>query len=156
MDRKWRLYLDTSVFGGCFDTVQGWAEDSRRVIDSFLQKRAVLLSSELLEREIVSAPPAVRGVFLSIPNTAVEKVRISEEVDELAHAYVRAGVIGRRWLEDCQHVAVATVARADAIVSWNFKHIVRLDRIKGYNQVNMLSGYGLITVVSPKEVNFDE
>ena len=31
-----------------------------------------------------------------------------------------------------------------------------LDRIKGYNQVNVLSGYGMITVVSPKEVNFDE
>jgi hypothetical protein len=156
MIRKWRLYLDTSVFGGCFDTAQGWAEDSRRVIDSFLQGQAVLLSSELLEQEIVSAPPAVREVLLSIPKAAVESVSISAEVDNLAHAYVRAGVIGKRWLEDCQHVAMATVARADAIVSWNFKHIVRLDRIKGYNQVNVLSGYGMITVVSPKEVDFDE
>jgi predicted nucleic acid-binding protein len=156
MNRKWRLYLDTSVFGGCFDTVQGWAEDSRRVIDSFLHGQAVLLSSELLEQEIVSAPASVRDVFLSIPNAAVEKVYMSAEMDDLAHAYVRAGVIGKRWLEDCQHVAAATVARADAIVSWNFKHIVRLNRIKGYNQVNVLSGYGQITVVSPKEVNFDE
>jgi hypothetical protein len=133
MNRKWRLYLDTSVFGGCFDSVQGWADDSRRVIDSFLQGHAVLLSSEVLEQELASAPPTVREVFLSIPKAAVEKVGISAEVDELAHAYVRAGVIGKRWLEDCQHVAVATVARADAIVSWNFKHIVRLNRIKGYN-----------------------
>ena len=156
MNRKWRLYLDTSVFGGCFDTTQGWAEDSRRVVASFLQGRAVLLSSELLEREIVSAPAAVRDLFLSIPNAAVQKVSISAEVDDLAHAYVRAGVIGKRWLGDCQHVAAATVARADAIVSWNFRHILRLDRIKGYNQVNVLSGYGQITVVSPKEVNFDE
>ena len=31
---KWRLYLDTSVFGGCFDTAQGWAEDSRRVVEA--------------------------------------------------------------------------------------------------------------------------
>ena len=156
MNRKWRLYLDTSVFGGCFDTVQGWAEDSRRVVASFLQGRAVLLSSELLEQEIVSAPASVRDVFLSIPNAAVEKVYMSAEMDDLAHAYLRAGVIGKRWLEDCQHVAAATVARADAIVSWNFKHIVSLNRIKGYNQVNVLSGYGMITVVSPKEVNFDE
>ena len=156
MNRKWRLYLDTSVFGGCFDTAQGWVEDSRRVIASFIQGQAVLLSSELLEQEIASAPPAVRQVFLSLPNAAVEEVRISPEMDELAHAYVRAGVIGRRWLEDCQHVAAATVARADALVSWNFKHIVRLNRIKGYNQVNVLAGYGQITVVSPKEVDFDE
>jgi hypothetical protein len=156
MNRKWRLYLDTSVFGGCFDMVQGWAEDSRRVIDSFISGKAVLLSSELLEQEIASAPAEVREAFLSIPVSAVEKVHISAEADDLAHAYIRAGVIGKRWLEDCQHVAMATVVRADAIVSWNFKHIVRLNRIKGYNQVNVLSGYGQITVVSPREVNFDE
>jgi len=41
-------------------------------------------------------------------------------------------------------------------VSWNFRHIVKLDKIKGYNQVNLLSGYGLLTIVSPKEVSFDE
>ena len=94
------------------------------------------------------------------------KLHIDQEADALylrldnseivESEQVSPGVIGKRWLEDCQHVAVATVARADAIVSWNFKHIVRLDRIKGYNQVNVLSGYGQITVVSPKEVNFDE
>lgn len=156
MNRKWRLYLDTSVFGGCFDTIQGWSEDSRRVINSFLNGWAILLSSELLEQEIALAPNAIRDLFLSVPDTAVEKVHTSPEVDELANAYVRKGVIGKRWLGDCQHVAMATIARADAIVSWNFKHIVRLDRIKGYNQVNILLGYGQITVVSPKEVNFDE
>jgi len=53
-------------------------------------------------------------------------------------------------------VAAATVARADAIVSWNFKHIVRLDRIRGFNAVNLMQGYGIITIVSPKEVNIDE
>jgi hypothetical protein len=53
-------------------------------------------------------------------------------------------------------VASATVARADTVVSCSFKHIVKLDKIKGYNQVNLLNGYGLLTIVSPKEVIFDE
>lgn len=156
MERKWRLYLDTSVFGGCFDTVQKWAEDSRRVMDYFIKGRATLISSEILENELATAHAAVRNMFLSIPDSAIEKFNVGTEVDNLAHAYITAGVISGRWLEDCQHVAIATVARADAIVSWNFKHIVRLNRIKGYNQVNLMSGYGLITVVSPKEVTFDE
>lgn len=156
MKKIWRLYLDTSVFGGCFDTEEGWAEDSQRVINSFFQGSALLLSSEFLEDEILSAPPNIKDLFLSIPDDSVEKILRSAEMDDLAQNYIRAGVIGKRWLEDCQHVAAATVARADAIVSWNFKHIVRLNRIKGYNQVNLLSGYGMITVVSPKEVNFDE
>ena len=49
------------------------------------------------------------------------------------------------------HVAAATVARVDAIVSWNFKHIVRLDKMKAYNRVNLLNGYGILTIISPKE-----
>lgn len=116
----------------------------------------MLLSSEALEKEIAAAPPDVQGVFRSIPANAVERAETSLESNGLARAYLQAGVIGKRWLEDCRHVAAATVARADAIVSWNFKHIVRLDRIKGYNQVNLLAGYGMITIVSPKEVRFDD
>jgi len=57
---------------------------------------------------------------------------------------------------DASHVAVATVTKTDAIVSWNFKHIVRLDRMKAYNQINQLHGYGVLTIVSPREVYFDE
>jgi hypothetical protein len=42
------------------------------------------------------------------------------------------------------------------LVAWYFRHIVKLDKIKGYNQVNLLNGYGLLTIASPKEVSFDE
>jgi len=57
---------------------------------------------------------------------------------------------------DATHVAIATVERVDAIVSWSFKHIVRLDRIKAYNQVNFQNGYGMIQILSPREITFDE
>ncbi len=154
--RKWRRYLDTSVFGGCFDSAQRWSVDSRRVIDLFSRRDAVLLFSELVERELLGAPANVQEVFAEIPQESVEPVPLTAEIDELAGAYVRAGVGGARWLEDCTHVAAATIARADAIVSWNFKHIVRLDRIKGYNNVNLSLGYGIITIISPREVDFDE
>jgi hypothetical protein len=32
----------------------------------------------------------------------------------------RGGIVSPRWSDDAAHVAAATVARADAIVSWNF------------------------------------
>ena len=53
-------------------------------------------------------------------------------------------------------MAAATIARADAIVSWNFRHIVRLDKMKLYNQVNLLNGYGILTIISPRELMGDE
>ncbi|EDN72556.1 hypothetical protein BGS_0906 [Beggiatoa sp. SS] len=38
----------------------------------------------------------------------------------------------------------------------NFKHIVRLDKMKAYNRVNLLQGYGILTIISPTEVFFDD
>jgi predicted nucleic acid-binding protein len=150
----WRLYLDTSVIGGCFDAE--FADDSRRVIEAVLSGQARLLFSEILEAELLNAPESVRRLFADIPDRVRERVVFTEEVETLAREYVARGVVPEAWLEDCRHVAAATVARADAIVSWNFRHIVKLDKIKGYNQVNLLNGYGVLTILSPREVDFEE
>jgi len=150
----WRLYLDTSVIGGCFD--DEFAGDSRRVITAMLDGKARLLFTEVLEAELIGAPDPVRRLFEELPDACRERVAFTPEVESLAREYVTRGVVPEAWLEDCRHVAAATVARADAIVSWNFRHIVKLDKIKGYNQVNLLNGYGVLTIVSPKEVSFDE
>ena len=156
MNRKWRLYLDTSVFGGCFDFAQGWVEDSRRVIDAAVQGIAVVYYSDAVARELKDAPAHVREMWNSIPLFCREEVALTPDIKALSEAYISAGVVGKGSVDDTLHVAAATVARADAIVSWNFKHMVRLDRIKGYNQVNLSLGYGIITIVCPTEVRFDE
>ena len=156
MKRKWRLYLDASVFGGCFDTAEGWEEDSRRVLDYCVIGRAVLLTSPELEEELADAPERVILAFASVPSTHREVVSITDEVQDLAEAYLAAGIVGPRWRADCIHVAAATIYRADSIVSWNFRHIVRLDKIRAFNAVNLAQGYGVVTILSPKEVNLDE
>lgn len=156
MKRQWRLYLDTSVFGGCFDAEEGWEVDSRRVVDYCVKGIALLLATETLEKEIKDAPERVRAVYETVPQKFHQRVPFTAEITSLADAYIAAGVVGERWYEDCLHVAFATVARADAIVSWNFKHIVRLDRIRAFNAVNLAEGYGIIIILSPKEVNIDE
>jgi predicted nucleic acid-binding protein len=148
------LYLDTSVIGGCFDAE--FAEDSRRVVEAVLSGLARLLFSEIVEAELLNAPDPVRRLFAELPDSTRERIAFTPEVEALAREYVARGVVPEARLEDCRHVAAATVARADAIVSWNFRHIVKLDKIKGYNQVNLLNGYGVLTIVSPKEVSFDE
>ena len=116
----------------------------------------VLLLSEIVVAELEPAPSEVRSVLEAVPADRVERVPVSDAVARLRDAYIRAGVIGARWSDDAAHVAAATVARADAILSWNFKHIVRLDRIRAYNQVNLAEGYGYLTILSPREVMYDE
>ena len=149
-----RIYVDTSVIGGCFD--EEFAVHSMRVLRLAEKGRLSLLISEVTRRELEPAPPQVRELLASLSPRCIEEVAGSEQAIRLRDAYIAAGVVGLKWLDDALHVALATVVKADAIVSWNFKHIVRLDKMKAYNDVNLRNGYGIITIVSPKEVAADE
>jgi predicted nucleic acid-binding protein len=145
-----RVYCDTSVIGGCFDAE--FETDSLRVFKAIKKGQLTLLLSDIVVAELADAPRQVQQVLRSLSPAAVEKVELSDEVLALRDAYLAANILNRRWADDAAHVAAATVARADAIVSWNFQHIVRLDKMKAYNQVNLLQGYGILTIVTPKEV----
>lgn len=67
-------------------------------------------------------------------------------------AYLAAGVVGPASSNDAAHIAVATVADVDIVVSWNFKHIVHFDKIAGFEGVNLLHGFRSPRIHSPKEV----
>ena len=148
-----RVYVDTSVIGGCADAE--FAEDSLRLLELARSGHLALLISDVVVRELKDAPQTVQQLFVGLPQSALEVAAVSEEVLQLRDAYLAAGVVGQQWIDDATHVAAATVAQADAIVSWNFRHIVRLDKIKAYNGVNRAMGFGVLTVVSPKEVVYD-
>lgn len=148
-----RVYLGTSVFGGCCDVE--FSEDSLRVMDAVRRGKLTGIVSAVVFTELESAPESVRQILLSIPARHLQRVELSDEIYDLQEAYLAAGVLGPRRADDALHVAAATAARADAVVSWNFRHIVRLDKIKGFNRVNLELGYGYLTIVSPKEVSVD-
>jgi hypothetical protein len=152
--RPYRVYVDTSVSGGCLD--EGFDVDSRRLMGYAKAGIVTILMSTIVSSELADAPPEVIAIVEEIPPENVKNVPITDEVLTLRDAYLQAGVVGPARLDDAAHVAAATVARADAIVSWNFRHIVRLDKIRAYNRVNLLNGYGVLAILSPKEVRFDE
>lgn len=152
--RSLRIYVDTSVIGGCLDIE--FSVPSQQLIEAVKNKKVMMLLSELVISELANAPPDVRAILTSLPAEVIENVPLSEEIIALRDAYITTGVVTTKSINDAAHVAAATVARADAIVSWNFKHIVRLDKMRAYNQVNLLNGYGILTIVSPREVIFDE
>ncbi len=147
--KKNLIYVDTSVFGGCFDTE--FSEDSVAFFDMARSGIHTILISDVVLEELEEAPDRVRNLVISLPEQSVEYISVSEEIIRLRDAYLAAEILGPKWLDDMTHVAAATVSRADAIVSWNFRHIVRLDKMKAYNQVNLLNGYGILTIISPRE-----
>ena len=151
---KPRIYTDTSVLGGCEDVE--FREPSRRLLEAFQRGESTLVLSELTIRELESAPEAVRMVLGRVPPAHIEALALSREAEELAAAYIADGAIGARMRADALHIALATVARVDVLVSWNFKHIVNLKRIHAYNSVNLKSGYPVLEIRTPREVPSDE
>ncbi|MCZ8226746.1 MAG: PIN domain-containing protein [Microcystis sp. LE19-84.1B] len=152
--KKLRVYIDTSVIAGCLD--DEFSLKSNQLMEAIKQEKFILLMSDIIVSELINAPQAVKDILLSIPQRVIEVVKITPEVLQLRDAYINEGVVTSKSINDATHVAAATIARADAIISWNFKHIVRLDKMKGYNQINLLNGYGILTIISPLEVTIDE
>ena len=149
-----RIYTDTSVLGGCED--EEFAEHSIRLMESFVRGDRVLVLSPLTVQELTTAPAAVRRRLASVPEAHIEALQLDAEARELAEAYLAAGVLTSKMRADAQHIAIATVGRVDVLVSWNFKHIVNLRRIHGYNSVNLRQGYPMIEIRTPREVLQDE
>jgi hypothetical protein len=151
---KTRIYIDTSVVGGCEDAE--FSEHSARLMEGFGRGDFVLVVSDLTVQELAAAPDDVRAHLASVPEACIETLRLDAEARELAEAYIVAGVITGKMRADAQHIAIATVARVDVLVSWNFKHIVNLSRIHGYNSVNLRRGYPILEIRTPREVLSDE
>jgi len=79
-------------------------------------------------------------------------VELDEEARLLAKRYIREGVVTKKHLVDAQHIAMATIHRADFIASWNFKEMVNVFKIRQYNAVNLKHGYSMIDIRTPKEL----
>lgn len=154
-NRRPRIYTDTSVIGGCFD--EEFSNASTQLLHTFKTGDAILVVSDLTLLELQAAPYRVRAALEKIPSTHREDVELTEEAATLAERYIAAGVVVETKRVDAQHIALATISRVDVLVSWNFKHIVNLQRIHGYNSVNLRWGYPLLEIRTPEEVvNYEE
>jgi predicted nucleic acid-binding protein len=148
--RKLILYLDTSVIGGYYDSE--FEQDTKPLIDSIRKGVFEMQYSTVTEDELLNAPLRVRELITTIPVVYRTKVVLTEEATNLADSYISENVVGKTSREDCLHIALATINRADILVSWNFKHIVNVLRIRGYNAVNIKYGYPSIDIRSPKDI----
>ena len=154
VSRALRTYVDTSVFGGCLDSE--FEAPSRRFFVEVGQGRFVVLVSELTVEELSAAPTEVREVFEALDASSLEQVPLDEEVRALMKAYIKGGVLAQRFEADAMHVAAASVAGADLVVSWNFRHVVHHERIRGFHGVNLMRGYSCVDIRAPWEVIHEE
>jgi hypothetical protein len=145
-----RIYIDTSVLGGCFDAE--FAPWSNGLMRDFRAGRLVPALSDVTAAEVDSAPEAVRTLHQEMLAYAGAVLPVTQEVVALVRKYSARAILAAKFEADMRHIAVATIAGVDALVSWNFKHVVRLEKIRLFNAVNVESGYRVLSIRSPREV----
>lgn len=146
-----RVYIDTSVFGGYFD--EEFQEASRKFFSTIFKTNDVVLISDTLIGELVKAPEKVQDLLDRVMQTNSERIGLSEEVYHLRDAYLEEGVLSKKWSDDALHVAHATLADADVIISWNFKHLLNPLRIHQFNEINIERGYEPVVIMTPSDLN---
>lgn len=145
-----RVYLDTSVLGGCFDPE--FAEWSNGLIQDLQNGLFKTVLSQVTAAEIEDAPEQVQVLYAELLTLDPEIIEATESALELADAYQERNILTPKFYDDGLHIALATIAEADVLVSWNFKHIVRFDKIRLFNAVNLEYGYKPLQIYSPREV----
>ena len=152
--RKLRIYADTSVIGGYFDAE--FKEDTKLLFDEIKNDVYQFVISDLTERELLNAPENVRTLLQDL-KVDFELISVTQEAIELAKEYLKEKVVGQTSIDDCIHIATATINKLDLLVSWNFRHIVNVQRIRGYNAINLKNGYSTLEIRSPKDlINYED
>ena len=147
---KLRIYVDTSVLGGCFDPE--FAVWSNGLVRDFRAHRLIPVLSDVTAAEVSSAPGPVKALHRELLSLAGSVLPVTLEITSLVAAYQARRILPARMAADMTHIALATVADVDTLVSWNFKHIVRLEKIRLFNAVNVELGYRVLSILSPREV----
>jgi len=148
--KKQRIYLDTSVFGGYYDDeFQEW---TKPLFERISKGEFTILISTMLDEELEFAPERIKNLLADLNDSFTEFLKDKDEAISLATEYIDENVVGKTSYADCLHIALATIYQADLLVSWNFKHIVNVERIRGYNSINLKNGYKQLDIRSPREL----
>lgn len=148
--KQQRIYFDTSVFGGYFD--KEFKDFTEPLFERIINGEFIVLFSTMLDEELEFAPEQIKTLMSKLDNSYIEFLKDKDEAVDLATEYIDEKVVGNTSYADCLHIALATIYQADLLVSWNFKHIVNMERIRGYNSINIKNGYKHLEIRSPRDL----
>ena len=140
---KLSIYVETSVWSHAFAED---APDLRRATLEFLEAarggRHELFISEVVLEEMYRARPELSERLLAmVAEMRPEELDVDEAVVDLARSYAEGGAIPPAKVEDARHVAVAVVNEIDVLVSWNYQHLVNVNRRELFHHLSVTNGY---------------
>jgi predicted nucleic acid-binding protein len=149
---KAKVYLDTTVPSAYFDDR---APDRQQLTQQFWTARLPDFEpvvSTIVLLEVRDTPDDERRVRMESLLTGFHVLAFDEEAYNLAQEYVRRGIFPERYVSDANHVATAVVNGIGYFVSWNFRHLVKIQTRREVNLVNALRGHGPIEIAAPPEL----
>ena len=96
---------------------------------------------------------AAAARMAAIANLAVLHPRGAES--ELVAAYLAQLNLPGRAVADAEHIAAASVAGADYLVTWNCKHIANATIRKKVFEINSAHGVSMPIICTPEELPYD-
>jgi predicted nucleic acid-binding protein len=150
--KKTKLYLDTSVPSFLFAddspenqevTIQFWNILKMGTYD-------IIISDILLTEISRSEVPSSQQLEGKLSEIILEIVSVNEDIYSLAQKYIDEGIIPQKYQDDALHIAFATYNEVDALISWNFKHMVNLKTIRGVNGINRMLGFKELEILTPQ------
>lgn len=145
-----KLYLDTSVFGGYFESeFKIWTE---KLFEQIIDGDFTAVISDITLLELEEAPKYIRDLAGKIISENAEFVSANLTDKNLSDIYIKEKIVSSKYRSDAFHIAIATTNKVDILTSWNFKHIVNINKIRQYNSVNLKYGFTMIEIRSPRDI----
>jgi len=147
-----RVYIENSVVGGYFD--EEFEKATKKLFEEFKEDLYKPVISTHVINELEDGAP--QYVINNLNGLNYESHDINEEMINLADKYMENNIVSEKYYGDALHIAIATVISVDILVSWNFKHIVNLNKIRMFNSVNLQEGYNMLEIRTPQEIIKDD
>lgn len=145
-----KVYADTSVIGSYYDPqFQEW---SQALFREFISGSKKIIISEVTREELLKAPRNINELINQVPLLNKIELRTTHEAINLAKTYIKEGVLTTKSYNDALHIALATLHGADVLASWNFRHLVNINRIRLINLVNLRLRYNPIDIRTPRDI----
>ena len=149
--KKLKIYLDTSVISYLDqqDAPERMAE-TRQLWEQIKAGKFDIVLSDLTLAEIDDCAPAKSAVLRGyVYEIDFQEIHRNDEARRLSALYFERGGLPPKSKDDAMHIAIATMANCDVILSWNFRHIVNLRAITAVESVNIQEGYRTLRILPP-------
>ena len=154
--RKLKLYLDSSVIGWSLNRANpSYFAEANLLLRQIADGKFIGSYSWLIEQEVNAAPRSIADkLYQKINSAKLKKIstRLKSKVENLAKVYCDKKIVPADCKNDAIHIAIATYWKADALVSYNFQHIVNLETMIEVNKINRSFGLNEIFLCQPQEV----